>query len=312
MTENTDHLREAFEKIEREKFEEFAIKRKMSLTRNARKPDEYAFATQKAWEAWMIRAYQAQAGHASVPCPKVPFGSYENTIALPRPRHMYPTVRGDWITVDRCIADEVLELWQRGIWTLESCCGHGRTHGYIAVAAVDAADMEMLGYEFDSGAGCPSAFIPKTECSTRTSAPSDDEESLTIADYEEVLADKRRLTRLLDIALCGEENAAKQASLCDLIPIAKKLREDRDELLAVRTTAEVKQQWKPIAEAPRDGSLFDVFFGDTGERYIGCRWLEKHNAVGKKHGYPEMLTVFKSMPTHFMVIQPPHIVKEGA
>jgi len=53
----------------------------------------------------------------------------------------------------------------------------------------------------------------------------DSNESLTarIADYEEALADTRRLTRELDIAMHGKENAAKQASLCDLIPLAKKM-----------------------------------------------------------------------------------------
>lgn len=39
----------------------------------------------------------------------------------------------------------------------------------------------------------------------------------TIADYEEVLADHRRLVRRLDVALNGEEGAAKQASLCDIV-----------------------------------------------------------------------------------------------
>lgn len=43
-------------------------------------------------------------------------------------------------------------------------------------------------------------------------------------DYEEVLADNRRLTRELDVALHGEEGAARQASLCDLIPLAERLR----------------------------------------------------------------------------------------
>lgn len=46
-----------------------------------------------------------------------------------------------------------------------------------------------------------------------------------VADLEEALADKRRLTRELDVAMHGEEGAAKQASLCDLIPLAKRLRE---------------------------------------------------------------------------------------
>lgn len=40
---------------------------------------------------------------------------------------------------------------------------------------------------------------------------------LTIADYEECFADHRRLVRQLDVALNGEEGAAKQASLCDIV-----------------------------------------------------------------------------------------------
>lgn len=42
-------------------------------------------------------------------------------------------------------------------------------------------------------------------------------EQLTIADYEEVLADHRRLVRRLDVALNGEAGAARQASLCDIV-----------------------------------------------------------------------------------------------
>lgn len=37
------------------------------------------------------------------------------------------------------------------------------------------------------------------------------------ADYEEVLADHRRLVRQLDVLLNGEAGAAKQASLCDIV-----------------------------------------------------------------------------------------------
>lgn len=46
-----------------------------------------------------------------------------------------------------------------------------------------------------------------------------------LAEMQEVMDDERRLTRALDIALSGEENAAKQASLCDLIYQALRLRE---------------------------------------------------------------------------------------
>lgn len=49
---------------------------------------------------------------------------------------------------------------------------------------------------------------------------------LTIADYEEVLADHRRLVREIDVAINGE-GAAKQASLCDLVAQIKELVERR-------------------------------------------------------------------------------------
>lgn len=45
-----------------------------------------------------------------------------------------------------------------------------------------------------------------------------------LADVHEVLADKRRLTRNLDVAMNGIEGAAEQASLCDLVDCAADLR----------------------------------------------------------------------------------------
>lgn len=84
------------------------------------------------------------------------------------------------------------------------------------------------------------------------------------------------------------------------------------ELIASRAdNIQPAAQWKPIAEAPRDGTLFDVYYADTGERYTDCHWVEKHIAVGKAHGYPSVLTVFASLPSHYMIFQPPHIAKEG-
>ena len=48
--------------------------------------------------------------------------------------------------------------------------------------------------------------------------------SLTPDDYEEVLSEHRRLVRYLDVLINGEEGAARQASLCDLVgQIAKML-----------------------------------------------------------------------------------------
>ncbi|MFL3980458.1 hypothetical protein [Pseudomonas aeruginosa] len=63
-------------------------------------------------------------------------------------------------------------------------------------------------------------------------------EQATADDYEEVLADHRRLVRELDVLLNGEEGAAKQASLCDLVgQVSAIVRERRVPLLS-RSQAE--------------------------------------------------------------------------
>ncbi len=51
------------------------------------------------------------------------------------------------ISVDSCIAEEILKLNNIDkIFTLSSCCGHGDT-GYIIVAGSDIEKMTKLGYE---------------------------------------------------------------------------------------------------------------------------------------------------------------------
>lgn len=61
--------------------------------------------------------------------------------------------------------------------------------------------------------------------------------TLTIEDYEQVLADQRRLTRELDVAMHGEEDAAPQASLCDLISLAADMRAELLELRKLSTAS---------------------------------------------------------------------------
>lgn len=58
-------------------------------------------------------------------------------------------------------------------------------------------------------------------------------EQPTADDYEEVLANHRRLVREMDVLLNGEEGAAKQASLCDLVgQVSAIVRERRVPLLS--------------------------------------------------------------------------------
>jgi hypothetical protein len=54
-----------------------------------------------------------------------------------------------------------------------------------------------------------------TGCSTATKEQEDT--LISAAPYEEVLASHRRLVRELDVLLNGEEGAAQQASLCDIV-----------------------------------------------------------------------------------------------
>lgn len=71
--------------------------------------------------------------------------------------------------------------------------------------------------------GCPYTLTVKGQDCEECNKP-------TIADYEEVLADHRRLVRALDVAMHGEDGAAKQASLVDLIGPAEDMRAELIEL----------------------------------------------------------------------------------
>ena len=52
-----------------------------------------------------------------------------------------------------------------------------------------------------------------------------------VRDHEAAAADKRRLAREIDVAMHGEEGAAAQPSLCDLVGSAQDLRKERDALV---------------------------------------------------------------------------------
>lgn len=72
------------------------------------------------------------------------------------------------IIVDSCIADEIQELWDKGIRTTGCCCGHGIHLGFIQVECEDIPKMKKLGYEQYlypkrfGGINRRDGFIPKT------------------------------------------------------------------------------------------------------------------------------------------------------
>lgn len=72
------------------------------------------------------------------------------------------------IPIDACVAEEIQDLWNKGIHTCGCCCGHGFHLGFIQVEEEDIPKMEQLGYEhyiyedYFGGIKRKDAFIPKT------------------------------------------------------------------------------------------------------------------------------------------------------
>ena len=55
--------------------------------------------------------------------------------------------KGKAFSVEKCILWELTQLWEQGIKTLCSCCGHGKFLPRIVVGEQDAQKMRDLGYE---------------------------------------------------------------------------------------------------------------------------------------------------------------------
>jgi hypothetical protein len=72
-----------------------------------------------------------------------------------------------------------------------------------------------------------------------------------LASYEEALKDTRRLAREIDVALHGEDGAAKQASLCDLVHPAAKLRAALAKAEQAAAEATARAVRVPIEVKPR-------------------------------------------------------------
>lgn len=92
-------------------------------------------------------------------CVGVELGTYANAVSLYPPPGLGITRIP--VTVDRCIALEVVDLWNLGICTLNSCCGHGKVPPMLIVAKRDEERMRELGYAVLPMDG-PTTFIPKS------------------------------------------------------------------------------------------------------------------------------------------------------
>ncbi len=88
-------------------------------------------------------------------CSNVAIGSYDNQVML----GWYPVMdayklqrekaglstRG--ICVDTCLAKDITTLWESGIRTMGSCCGHGMADGMINIHPEDFDKALELGWE---------------------------------------------------------------------------------------------------------------------------------------------------------------------
>lgn len=103
-------------------------------------------------------------------CVDVKVGSYDNqvTVRVADTVDLRYNAPGrelrETVGLDVCIADEIADLWARGIVTTGCCCGHNRTIGYIDVAPEYIPQMKKMGYKVILNPQYPDAedsFLPK-------------------------------------------------------------------------------------------------------------------------------------------------------
>lgn len=75
-------------------------------------------------------------------CKDIEYGDYENMDLLDIPK-----AKGGIVQVDRCLSEEVKGLWDKGIRTVASCCGHNKSMPRILVHPEDIDKMIEMGYD---------------------------------------------------------------------------------------------------------------------------------------------------------------------
>lgn len=68
-------------------------------------------------------------------CNNIDFGTYENTEVI------------NGVEIDKCLIPEIKWLWNNGIETLASCCGHNKIEPTIIVKSKYIDKMKQLGYK---------------------------------------------------------------------------------------------------------------------------------------------------------------------
>lgn len=75
-------------------------------------------------------------------CANIDIGSYRNQVNLQN------WWNNEFISIDKCIHDEILFLWSKKIQTTGCCCGHNKINPMINVSPKYHNKMIKLGYKF--------------------------------------------------------------------------------------------------------------------------------------------------------------------
>lgn len=104
---------------------------------------------------------------------EVKIGDYSNQIVLDVPKHMKPfknilgKEKAPYISIDKCLEEEIKYLWSLKIKTLGCCCGHNINKGYIQVTDEYVEIMEQMDYQHidkNEDENAPNnAFYPKNK-----------------------------------------------------------------------------------------------------------------------------------------------------
>jgi hypothetical protein len=106
-------------------------------------------------------------------CVDVEIQSYDNQTVVIYPHWFISEKKVRAAGIDNCILEEILQLWEAGVQTTESCCGHNKAQGYISVVDSSIPKMKKLGYEayqsnfrnesgWDGNGYRPDSFKPKS------------------------------------------------------------------------------------------------------------------------------------------------------
>lgn len=73
------------------------------------------------------------------------------TIEIPQHMESYKKARekeglSSLVSIDPCIFKEISKLWELGITTYGSCCGHNKLPSFVNVAEKDIEKMLKFGY----------------------------------------------------------------------------------------------------------------------------------------------------------------------